>query len=427
MSNGTNISATVVINPVSSDPYGLFLAALGPVNPAYEGKYEDGQTALWRNIGPNGTLGANWKAMNQFEIDPENAAFLGGAPATCSWGPGRMDMFVADQGGSLWHIWASDAPSEATAHWGTWEYLGSPLIAGSPPKVTSIGSTLSVLSFTTNELAVWFRGTDNNLWGIAWGNGWTPYYTFPIPGGLSLATAPSGVNTTVGGEVSGWVFVVGNDANLWCFEGDAWHGLGAPPNLELDVNSAPCGMRINATSAGATVKGVGVVARASDGTLWCRLYVPSPQDGEAETTLNRTGGAYTLYTAPAKIGPSEWQPWMPLNADITGSPVAVAGSSAFMDVMALGSENNLIHTWLEFKNPNSNGGIYFEFVWSAVASVASPQPLIAPPCAVVHGTGIAVLMVTETGGVQKITLQSASNADSGWSVVPANAGFAVQT
>ena len=425
MSNGANLSATYIASPVSSEPYALFLAALGPTNPPYEGKYEADQMALWRNIGPGGTLGANWKPMNKFAIDPENAVFLGAAPATCSWGPGRIDMFVAGQDGSLWHIWADDAQSEGTAKWGDWEFLSYPAIAGSPSSLTQVGSPFS-LETGAGFIYVWFTGADGNLWLIGYlEEDWFPYRRFQIPNGLSVATAPSAVQAIVNGDTRDWTFVIGNDANLWYLQGE-WASLDAPPGLVLDTTSAPSAFSIDASQYGALVQGVGVLARASDGSLWCRLNVPGPQEGSPG--VNRSG-VVVAYGPPARIGPAQWQPWMQVSdLHITSSPVAVHASKAFVDVVAVSTSGDFTHTWLDCKNPDEVGGVYFEWVWSSVQSVETPQPLIAPPCAVAHGSDIDVLTVTTSGGVLKISFQSGtSSGDSGWSVVPANGGFAVQT
>jgi len=81
-----------------------------------------------------------------------------------------------------------------------------------------------------------------------------------------VATAPSAVQAIVNGNTREWVFVIGNDANLWLGP-EEWASLDAPPGLELDTTSAPSAFSIDNTQYRAAVQGVGVLARASDGTL----------------------------------------------------------------------------------------------------------------------------------------------------------------
>ena len=77
----------------------------------WEGIYENQQTSLYFSQ----NWGAGWSsfpagAMNQYPIDPENAVALCWPPAVISWDLYHLDVFVAGQDGSLWHLPGAGAP-----------------------------------------------------------------------------------------------------------------------------------------------------------------------------------------------------------------------------------------------------------------------------------------------------------------------------
>ncbi|MDD1721063.1 MAG: hypothetical protein LUP95_03655 [Euryarchaeota archaeon] len=46
------------------------------------------------------------------------------APVSCSWGLGRLDLFAIGAGGNLWHKWFQGTKSQGT--WSNREGLGTP-------------------------------------------------------------------------------------------------------------------------------------------------------------------------------------------------------------------------------------------------------------------------------------------------------------
>src|SRR5215204_963409 len=82
---------------------------------------------------------------------------LTSAPAVCSWGPGRLDVFARGEGNSLLHKWLTGRD------WSDWESLGGELT--SPPAAVSWG---------VGRIDVFVRGTDQALW-HRWftGGGWS--------------------------------------------------------------------------------------------------------------------------------------------------------------------------------------------------------------------------------------------------------------
>lgn len=78
---------------------------------------------------------------------PPGRNVLTSAPAVCSWGPARLDVFGRGPDNALWHKWL-------TGHdWSDWESLGGTLT--SPPAAVSWGE---------GRIDVFGRGTDNALW-----------------------------------------------------------------------------------------------------------------------------------------------------------------------------------------------------------------------------------------------------------------------
>lgn len=100
-----------------------------------------------------------------------------GIPAVVSWGPNRLDIFVADSRGQIFHkAWDGSRwfPSQID-----WEPLGG--IATSTPVVTSWGE---------NRLDIFVRGADGGIFHKAWdGVAWYPSQMFWEPlGGLIEGT-----------------------------------------------------------------------------------------------------------------------------------------------------------------------------------------------------------------------------------------------
>jgi hypothetical protein len=77
------------------------------------------------------------------------------APAICSWGPGRLDVFARGEDFALWHKYSQDLQS-----WSEWESLGGGL--ASPP---------AAVSWSEGRIDVFVRGTDRALWHKWFGDG----------------------------------------------------------------------------------------------------------------------------------------------------------------------------------------------------------------------------------------------------------------
>ena len=95
------------------------------------------------------------------------------APAVCSWGPGRLDVFGRGTDNALWHKWFTDG------EWRGWTSLGGTLTA--PPAAVSWG---------VGRIDVFVRGGDLALW-HKWftGGRWSDWES--LGGGLNFGPAVS--------------------------------------------------------------------------------------------------------------------------------------------------------------------------------------------------------------------------------------------
>ena len=75
---------------------------------------------------------------------------LTSAPAVCSWGPNRLDVFARGEDFALWHKYSPDLQNWV---WSDWEPLGG--VLNSPPAAVSWGE---------GRIDVFVRGTDRALW-----------------------------------------------------------------------------------------------------------------------------------------------------------------------------------------------------------------------------------------------------------------------
>lgn len=78
---------------------------------------------------------------------PPNGPFKG-APAVSSWGRNQLDVFVRGADGQLWHKYYD-------GRWSRWEGLDAGLALASSPAAAAWGP---------GRLDVFARGADGNLW-----------------------------------------------------------------------------------------------------------------------------------------------------------------------------------------------------------------------------------------------------------------------
>jgi len=119
------------------------------------------------------------------------------APAACSWGAGRLDVFVEGTNGALYHKGYNGA-------WSSWQSLGGKLTSG--PAATA-------MTATSNEIGVFVRGTDGAVWYTHYASTSSAWDKWASVGGQVYAgTSPAAYN--FGPSEIGW-FVTGTNLGLY--------------------------------------------------------------------------------------------------------------------------------------------------------------------------------------------------------------------
>ncbi len=140
----------------------------------------------------SGTSFGHWTSIG-------GSTAAGPAPAVCSWGGGRLDVFVTGADGLLWH-----KSYTSTAGWADhWDSLGGTLTSGPAATATSDGG---------NQIGVFVAGVNSAVFykHYASSSGWGSWTT---AGGKVLAgTSPAAYNW--GASQIGWL-VTGTDYQLY--------------------------------------------------------------------------------------------------------------------------------------------------------------------------------------------------------------------
>jgi hypothetical protein len=388
MSTGGNVSATYNVQDISGTTIkGLDIFALGPPNPGWDPTpsnphgFEQNQTSLWWTQGESLSW-AQWIAANHYPIDPEWAVNLAAAPCLISSGGYALDVFVASEDGTLWHLSRSN-----NGTWGGWEFLAVP---GYPPNLTTVSSTPAAISRGGGLLDVFVWGADGNLWQRSfdkkwdkWENRGAPTTTVP-----ELASAPAVVSW---GSKRVDVFALGADGNVWQQTWDGqWHGW--------QPHTAPASVSFAGAPAAAAIapNQLAVIMRAKDGSLWCKTYLPP-----IPAQTSNTG-------PPAHPGSSHWSSGFVriVSGDtVASAPAALTGGPNVIDVFAVNYANNLIHVHLDWVSaPSIPSGPPFVTYYDpdcGVAVIATAYVLaVAPPCPVSWGgKRLDVFAVDPTGTV----------------------------
>jgi hypothetical protein len=150
----------------------------------------------WRVISPNNT---QITQTNSSSYTMSGWTSLGGqlakntGPSVCSWGPGRLDVFVQGTNGAMYQIvWNGST-------WSNWNNLGGKLT--SAPGATSTG----------NQVGVFAAGTGGTIYYKHWtGSAWSGWVN--VGGTLLSGTSPAAYNW--GTSQIGWL-VTGTDSNMY--------------------------------------------------------------------------------------------------------------------------------------------------------------------------------------------------------------------
>jgi len=245
------------------------------------------------------------------------------APVASTWGPGRLDVFVAGTDGILYHRFIDGGA------WQPWEGLPG-------PPGHAVTSEASAVSPELGMVDVFVRGGDAALWHRRYANGqWEGWQRL---GGV-LAGAPAAVAVGAG-RID--VFVKGTDSRLYldAFDGNNWSWTGPGGRIA----DSPVAVSASAGSADAFVMGVdGALWRWSTSTGWAFV------GGRIATRPGasvRTGGVLDAFVNGVDGRLWHWSSksgWEVLGGRITTSPSAVSADGIRLDVFVRGTDGALWH------------------------------------------------------------------------------------
>ena len=256
-----------------------------------------------------------------------------GAPASTTWGPGRLDIFARGSDRNLWHKWY------ANGGWSGWEYLGSP--------PGGLGSDPAAVAWSTGRIDVFVAGADRQLWHKWYQDRWSGWEAL----GGTLVGAPA-VASWAPGRLD--VFVRGADNQLW----HKWYAPGWSYWERLG----------------------GVLTSAPGAVSWAA--------GRIDVVVASTKGAawHTFYD-------NGWHGFEPLGGQLAGAPALTSWAPGRLDVLVRGTDNKLWDQWyqggwsgwqLAFLGPITSGP-------SAVSWIAERIDVFARGAnqAVYHAVGLA--------------------------------------
>ena len=129
-------------------------------------------------------------------------------PAVVSWGSNRLDVFARGTDGAVWHRWWDGR------QWGGWESLGGEIPAG---------SNICAVSWGSNRIDLFVQGMDGALWHKWWdGSQWGGWESL----GGQLTSDPSTISLRANHLD---VFVRGTDGAVWhrWWDGNKWRDWGS--------------------------------------------------------------------------------------------------------------------------------------------------------------------------------------------------------
>jgi hypothetical protein len=300
-----------------------------------------------------------------------------GAPEVAASGDGRLELFVFDVQGVLWHAW--QAQWSDSADWGGWCDLGQ---SGAwPATVAPNGDGRLALAVAAGQQLVQSASQ------TAWSNGWSGWAALPpVPQAQpGLGFFAPGVATNADGRLE---LFVANGA-LWRSQQTAW-------------SDGWSGWQAHGAPSGALVLGPVMAGRSGDGRIevfmidqhgqlwnirqssangsytgWNAFGSPGvalddrpglarSADGRLELFIRGTDG-HLYHQWETGVGTFAWSGWNTFGAGSTPAgglidhPVVGPGADGRLELFLTGSDGNIYHAW---QTQASNG-------WSAWVSEGS--------------------------------------------------------
>lgn len=177
---------------------------------------------------------SDWEVLSTAGL-PSGVTY-GNFSTACSWGPGRLDVFVTGTDGTIWHKWFDNG------QWSNWETQGTPAndIDTSVIITASSWGSGEIDVFVTDDITIWQKSFRNGGWsgwanlngsGViflnnpvasSWGTGRIDLFAYGYTSSSTLE-----------------IFHKWYDNGQWStgLNGDGWEGLALP----TDTNSIPIG------------------------------------------------------------------------------------------------------------------------------------------------------------------------------------------
>ena len=345
---------------------------------------------------------------------------LFGAPELAASGDGRLELFVFDIEGELWHIWqtawsngwsgwslqaalegaswpATVAPSGdgrlelfvsagTVAHqwqtawsngWSDWTTLGAP-----PEVIPGLGFYAPAVAPNADgrlELLV----ANGALWRLeqtAWSNGWSQWLPHGAPPGGLLVVGPVEAARSADGRVV--VFVVDNDGSLWKVEQTAANGSWSDWGYFGSVDGGLADRPALARSADGRLE---LFVRGNDGALWHRWQ--------------------------EQVDPSaSWSEWVSegtAGGGLLDHPVVAASADGRLELFMTGVDGNVWHRW---QTAASNGWS----PWTSEGSAGGGCTDAAPGLGRSGDGRLELFVVGRDGALWHKWQTAASNGWSAW-------------
>jgi hypothetical protein len=247
---------------------------------------------------------------------------LFGAPELAASGDGRLELFVFDIEGELWHIWQTAWSNGLSG----WSLQGSVEGASWPATVAPSGDGRLELFVAA--------GTVAHQWQTAWSNGWSQWLPHGSPPGGVLVVGPVEAARSADGRVV--VFVVDDDGSLWKVEQTAANGSWSDWGYFGSVDGGQDDRPALARSADGRLE---LFVRRNDGALWHRWQTAASNGWSPWTSEGSAGGGFT-----------------------DAAPGLGRSGDGRLELFVVGRDGGLWHKW---QTAASNG-------WSAWASHGHP-------------------------------------------------------
>jgi hypothetical protein len=165
----------------------------------------------WQTAPSNGW--SDWASLGTPTPD-----LLIGNPTVAANADRRLEFFVVDEGGEMWHRWQT-APNNG---WSQWASFGTPgtKLTDRPAVAANADGTLQLFVVDQNG-QLWHR------WQTAPNNGWSNWTSFSNPPGVAQLNSPPVVARKADGTLA--LFIAGKDQALWYLyqtaPNNGWEGL----------------------------------------------------------------------------------------------------------------------------------------------------------------------------------------------------------